>query len=82
MSAYRDRLRSPEWRALKWRRILVAGFRCEGCGRRYAGRRVRGAMRVFQLHHRHYRNVGSEGIEDVEVLCRECHAVEHGKETT
>lgn len=77
MTTYREVLRSAEWRALKWRCIMRAGFRCERCGRRYRGLRVRGAMRVFNLHHRHYLTVGAETPEDVMVLCRICHRLEH-----
>jgi hypothetical protein len=63
---------------LKWRRILQAGFRCERCGRHYEGRHVRTTvMRWFQLHHLHYRTVGDERFEDVLVLCRLCHELEH-----
>lgn len=34
-------------------------------------------MRWFQLHHLHYRTVGDERFEDVLVLCRLCHELEH-----
>lgn len=76
---YRATLVSSRWRTLKWRRIMQSGLACESCGRKYHGLRVAGAMRVFQLHHRHYRSIGHEAFEDVMVLCRTCHALEHGK---
>lgn len=74
---YQETLRSSRWSALKWRRILRAEFRCEGCGRKYRGRNVRSSMRYLQLHHVHYRTVGNESLEDVRVLCRLCHRLEH-----
>lgn len=79
MTIYQDTLRSARWRELKWRRIMYSEFRCEGCGRFFAGRSVRSAMRVFELHHRHYRTVGHEELDDVMVLCPICHALEHKK---
>ncbi len=78
MSLYSETLRSDRWQQLKWQRIMRAEFSCESCGRRYQGRTVRGAVRWFQLHHRHYRSVGREDIEDVLILCRVCHLLEHG----
>jgi hypothetical protein len=75
---YLEVLHSERWQQLKWRRIMRAEFACERCGRRYHGRRVKTAMRYFQLHHRHYRTVGRESLADVAVLCRLCHRLEHG----
>lgn len=74
---YETVLRSARWRQLKWRRIMKAEFRCEQCGRRYQGLRRRGALRAFQLHHRHYRTVGCEELDDVMVLCPICHRLMH-----
>lgn len=76
---YEETLGSPRWKQLKWRRIMCANFCCEDCGRKYRGKSVRGAMKVFELHHRHYRNVGQEELEDVKVLCSICHAIYHDK---
>jgi hypothetical protein len=30
-------------------------------------------MRWFHLHHVHYRTVGRETLEDVQILCPTCH---------
>ncbi len=78
-AAYRDVLSSPRWRMLKWRVILRQGFACAGCGRAYRGRNVRGALRFFELHHRHYETVGAEDFADVQALCATCHRLEHDK---
>jgi hypothetical protein len=77
VTRYHDVLGSQRWRDLKWRAIMRAEFRCEHCGRRYIGPTVRGAMKHFNLHHRHYRSVGSEEFADVLVLCRTCHRLQH-----
>lgn len=79
MVTYRETLASPRWQQLKWRRIMRAGFACERCGLRYRGLRVTGAMRWFELHHRHYETVGHETIDDVLILCRLCHRIVHDR---
>lgn len=75
---YRRTLESARWRSLKWVRICLAGFRCEGCGWQWSGRTPRQAMWFFDLHHVNYYRVGEEQIDDVRVLCRDCHSATHG----
>lgn len=77
MSIYKEVLASQRWKDLKWERIMYAKFCCENCGRRYVGSKVKGAMKVFQLHHRHYMTVGNEQLPDVMILCRTCHRLTH-----
>jgi HNH endonuclease len=67
---YRRTLASPRWRALKLRRAVLVGFRCERCPYRESPNNL---ARGFELHHRHYLTVGEERLEDVELLCRSCH---------
>jgi len=75
---YQRVLHSRRWRDLKWRRIRIAKFRCEGsCGYVYNGRYARGAVRHFELHHVTYERLGRELLTDVRILCPTCHAVEH-----
>lgn len=76
---YQRTLSSPRWKALKWRRLLEAGFRCEMCNRRYTGKRPRSALKVFQLHHITYRTLGGESLDDVLIVCDSCHSWIHGK---
>lgn len=67
--------RSPGWQAVKARMIEMAEGRCERCGKS----RADGA--VLQVHHHKYRpgaRVWEYGIEELEVVCKGCHAVEHG----
>lgn len=67
--------RSPEWQAVKAWMIEMAEGRCERCGKSSE----EGA--VLQLHHHSYRpgaRVWEYGIEELEVVCKGCHAVEHG----
>ncbi len=76
---YSQVLRSHRWRQLKWRRLMVAGFACERCLSAFVGRRTRDAMKCFELHHTNYDRVGSEGIDDVRVVCAACHSIIHDK---
>jgi 5-methylcytosine-specific restriction endonuclease McrA len=61
---YDQHISSPQWKNLKRKVIEQRGNRCERCGRESAS---------LELHHVHYRSLGSEQPEDVELLCRECH---------
>jgi len=65
---YEAVLASDRLRALRVEVIRRAGCRCIACGR--------GAQ--LDVHHaRGYRNLGSEGPDELEVLCRDCHAAVH-----
>ena len=60
-------LSGPHWRRMKSCVGTLVGNRCEACGRESEdGERL-------QLHHKHYKTVGRERLEDVELLCPECH---------
>jgi 5-methylcytosine-specific restriction endonuclease McrA len=51
------------------RQVLGRRRWCERCG----------GQDALQVHHRTYERLGAELDEDFEVLCRRCHATEHGK---
>ena len=70
--SYWDILGSPWWRARKAALIRYRGERCERCGVGRGG--------DLQMHHRTYERIGRELPEDVELLCRRCHRLEHGIE--
>jgi 5-methylcytosine-specific restriction endonuclease McrA len=59
-------LRSEAWRAKRLEVLARAGWTCERCG--LTGVRL-------DVHHRHYRNLGDEPLEDLQALCRPCHEV-------
>lgn len=62
---------TPAWRAFRAAAIKAAGGRCQRCGRRGA----------LEVHHRDRLADGGAAVpavlEDAEVLCRDCHLVEH-----
>ena len=61
-------LYSAEWRKFAWRARMYYKHTCQRCG----------ATSFLHVHHLHYETIGQESIEDVTVLCRVCHADEHG----
>jgi hypothetical protein len=64
---YRAYLASPLWKAKRLEALAFHGCKCNRCGE-YG----------TDVHHKTYERVfGNELMEDFEVLCRECHEVEH-----
>jgi hypothetical protein len=61
---YHQHVSSAQWKILKREVIEQRGNRCERCGQVSAS---------LELHHVHYRSLGSEQPDDVELLCPECH---------
>ena len=72
---YQAYLASPEWEArrAKW---LAGDYirRCAAC------RRLHAKPMQFNLHHRHYRNLGRERMHDLVLLCRPCHRDLHSEQ--
>lgn len=57
------------WRDLSFERRKRSKFRCDRCGKR----------EQCQSHHKFYRDHWFDTqLEDLECVCRECHAKEHG----
>jgi 5-methylcytosine-specific restriction endonuclease McrA len=63
---------SPRWKKVRYAKLIESEFRCERCERSYdQGIRL-------EVHHKTYARVFHEALEDLEVLCNECHAWHHG----
>ena len=60
---YHSYLRSPAWNQIRKRRLKIAGYECENCGKRTR----------LEVHHKHYRRLGDEWITDLLALCNRCH---------
>jgi hypothetical protein len=60
---YESYLRSREWGLKSADARRRAGYRCQRCG----------AKGQLDVHHKHYRTLGNEAPEDLEVLCVTCH---------
>lgn len=62
---YEDYLKSEKWAVKRIFALHRAGNACERCGYIFG----------LQVHHKHYRNLGHEPPEDLEVLCLDCHKI-------
>jgi hypothetical protein len=60
---HRANQRTKRYKRLRERRLKLAGHRCETC--------KRGGP--LQLHHLHYDTLGRESVDDVRMLCDDCH---------
>ena len=68
-ATYREYLGSWDWLWTRKRALHRAGYRCERCR----------SAEHLEVHHLTYERLGHERDEDLEVLCRDCHAVHHGQ---
>lgn len=76
---YEEYLNSSRWERVRERKLRDAGRKCERCGDR-GYRTLKGNPAGLQVHHRTYERVGGdERMEDLEVLCEDCHREEHGR---
>jgi len=64
---YSDYLKSDHWQALRSVKLKEADSRCQVCN----------AGGLLDVHHRTYERLGKESLEDLTVLCRECHDLFH-----
>lgn len=64
---YLEYLESPEWWRLRKLALQRANYTCERCPCRI----------TLNVHHRTYKRLGAEYVNDLEVLCETCHRNEH-----
>ena len=69
---YAEYLQTEYWQNLRKEVIRMAEYQCQRCGARGP------AESTLHVHHRTYKRRGWELIEYLEVLCSDCHEVEHG----
>lgn len=69
---YKDYMQSQEWKNIRTDKLWQANFRCERCG-------YDGTGESIDVHHKTYERLGNERLSDLEVLCRTCHRLEHGR---
>ena len=66
---YHRYLKSKKWKAIRMK-IINERENCERCW---------GENRL-EIHHKTYKNVFNEKMEDLELLCHSCHQQHHGFE--
>jgi hypothetical protein len=65
---YEDYLKTPHWLVTRSEALMRAGFQCRRC---YAE-----GVRL-DVHHISYERLGRESMDDLIVLCGQCHAAAH-----
>lgn len=66
--SYRAYLASPEWRRKRWAALQHHGRHCGVCRTRHN----------LHVHHKTYARLFRELMDDLEILCEECHRMHHG----
>jgi 5-methylcytosine-specific restriction endonuclease McrA len=61
-------LKSKKWGFLKRRAIKTHGAQCAKC---------QSTTPPLDVHHLNYRNIFDVTVDDLQVLCRDCHTKEH-----
>ena len=69
---YAEYLETWEWKAKRAQAIALAGGRCRLCNRPQDNV-------ILNVHHRTYDRRGYEDMDDLTVLCQDCHAKFHCK---
>ena len=64
---YRLYLKSPEWQEIRQQILRFWDYKCATCYSEYD----------LHVHHRTYKRVGNEELNDLIVLCENCHAKFH-----
>lgn len=69
-------LRSRHWRMVRRAKLEAVKYKCEKCKvKKYNGN----GFIPLDVHHLTYRRIFHETLNDLQVLCRTCHKLEHSK---
>lgn len=68
---YNKYMQSSQWKRLREYKIEQAQYACEWCG-------ITKWSVPLEVHHRTYKRLGRERLDDLLVLCKECHEKAHG----
>jgi len=80
---YKDYINSDAWKLKRAEKLAQAGRKCkyhDEPEQRYSpfGKlETIGCSGPLQVHHKHYRTLGNESMEDLEVLCKYHHEKYH-----
>lgn len=66
---YSEYLATDHWKSLRRKRLRLSNSHCELCFKKDS----------LDVHHKTYERRGEEEMNDLIVLCRECHSTFHGK---
>lgn len=62
-NSYKEYLLSNEWHKLRIKKFKQVGYSCQICD----------ANKNLQIHHRTYKRIFKEELNDLTVLCEDCH---------
>lgn len=68
-SQYHEYLKSKEWETFRQKALDFYGRDCTKCK----------SKQRLQVHHKTYKNIFKEELEDVTILCETCHEKVHGR---
>ena len=71
---YKIYMKSEPWKVIREMCLIRSGFMCEKCGK--IGKQM-GGVDTLHVHHKHYRNFGAEDMDDLMVVCSNCHKQIH-----
>lgn len=63
---YKEYIASAKWKRIRDAKIESVGGVCERCG-------ISRFSVILEVHHLHYRTLKKERLEDLQVLCHDCH---------
>lgn len=64
---YNKYIKSKEWRDKRNELFTLKGKECEQCG----------STHKINVHHISYDNLGNESLDDLQILCFQCHMSKH-----
>jgi len=64
---YHIYLQSAGWKNIRKQKIAEANNRCEICGYK----------KTLEIHHLNYNTIGNENLNDLQVVCHDCHQKIH-----
>jgi hypothetical protein len=67
---YQDYLTTDHWKRVRLEALKAARYTCQLCDAKHT---------QLNVHHRSYENRGCESLNDLIVLCSNCHKKFHGK---
>ena len=65
---YKEYLQTHHWQKIRKIKLAEAEYRCQFCN---------ASKCQLNVHHRTYKNLGHEKLNDLVVLCRTCHKLFH-----
>ena len=64
-------INSNHWKVKRYWLADAKGWKCEGCGF------TPFIKSQVEVHHKTYKNLGKETVDDIQILCRKCHSEKH-----